>query len=181
MSSYIVWTGDAGYAEYGNGWTTNDGWAPWGYRVASNPTRDHYVEYTFNVPSGYYDLYYYSLGGISQTQYSSRRIVTVLDGNNTNTERNFWMDMGIHKASENFPITTGTYGDYFYKFAMSVPCSGTMLVRQEVDYRETLGSNMFVTAMALNSTTDFYEVEEVAPSEYVPTSNRSKPHPLYSN
>jgi len=181
MSSYIVWTGDAGYAEYGNGWTTSTNWQPWGYRFASNPTRDHYVEYTFSVPSGYYDLYYYSLNAISQPSWSSRRIITVLDGNNTSTERNFWIDMGHHKTSENFTITTGQYGDYFYRFAMSIPCSGTMLVRQEVDYRETLGSNILVTAMALNSTTDFYEVEEVASPEYVPASSKSKPHPLYSN
>ena len=178
MAEYIKTFGDTGWTAFGT-WTSvgAGGWYNGDYhKNLEAATLDAYVEAEFNVPSGYYDLYCHAPGlGGSHTPY---RMITVTDGNNLNTQRVCFFNHGDSFELETF----STGGNYWQRFALSVPCSGTMTIRQERDYRAPITNNgMIIDAMAMVTTTGIPEVAVEEHVGYTPTSNRSKPHPLSTN
>jgi len=175
MSTYHVTINDGGYTEYGTGWTTDTGWAAGGFRRVNSPTVDHYVEYSFTVPEGYYDLYWHTQGAGSS--WTSSRMFTVTDGNNLSTQRNFFAHGYETRSLEHLGLG---YGNIYKIIARRLYTSGTIVIKHEKEPRESFGSNLLMTGAALVATTPITENNTIDPA-YTPTSNKSKPHPLYTN
>lgn len=175
MSTYHVTINSAGYTEYGTGWSTAVGWAAGGYRSVNSPTADHYVEYSFSVPSGYYDLYWHTQGAGSS--WTDNRMFTVTDGSNLSTQRNFFAHINERGGVQHLGLG---YGNIYKIVAQRLHTSGTLTIKNEKEPRKAFGSNLLMTGAALVTTTPIIENNTVDPT-YTPTSNKSKPHPLYTN
>ena len=153
---------------------------------ASPAQNSHSVEISLTLPSGEYDIYEWGIGTLGGDWWPITRMVFT-DGNSTDSTE-IHLTKNVDRGLKDREFTGSyTYGSnqYWRKVAIAVDCfSGTLNLFMEPDARGqsfNYNTRWFVPQLAIGtSSASTQEIVESDP-EYVPTSNRSKPHPLYSN
>jgi len=187
MSEIIINSGDytlngGSYAIYGaNAWYNNQ------ILYGASPSQDsHSAEISLTLPSGDYDIYDWGISSLGGDWWPRTRMVFT-DGNSTNsTDICFCKDINRGLRDREF---TGSYTwqniQYWRKLAIGIECyTGTLNLFMEPDARGeqfNYHTRWYVPQLAIGTSTGSIEEISESDQEYVPTSNRSKPHPLYSN
>lgn len=171
--SYAIWSANA--------WYNNQ------ILYGASPSQDsHNVEISLTLPSGDYDVYDWGVNSLGSDWWPLTRMVFT-DGNSTDsTEIHLMKYVNRGLRDKEF---TGSYtwynSQYWRKVAIGIEChTGTLNLFMEPDARGeqfNYHTRWYVPQLAIaTSRSSTQEIVESDP-EYVPTSNRSKPHPLYSN